>query len=225
MFDYNRGYAPDIEASGVMDIFRMPKFSYWFYRSQAEDGPVCFMAHYNLPTSGNTIRVFSNADTVRLFRNDTLMATQGPDNDINCANLRHPPFTFTLAEYVPGTLKAAGLRKGAEFGSHTVTTPGPPSAIRLSADFSNKPLRADGADVIFIYATLVDSLGYPVMTADSTVEFSVRGNAALIGDNPAKAVAGIATILLKAGTNPGKVMVKAVSGTIAEAEIMTETKQ
>jgi beta-galactosidase len=225
MFDYKRGYAPDIEASGVMDIFRLPKFAYWFYRSQAEDGPVCFMAHYNLPASGNTIRVFSNADTVQLFRNDTLMATQGPDNDINCANLRHPPFTFTLGEYVPGTLKAAGLRKGTEFGSHTVTTPGPPSAIRLSADFSNKPLRADGADAIFIYATLVDSLGYPVMTADPTVEFTVRGNATLIGDNPAKAVAGIATILLKAGTNPGKVMVKAVSGTISEAEIMTETKQ
>ena len=127
--------------------------------------------------------------------------------------------------FVPGTLKAVGLRNGAEFGSYSVTTPGPPAAIRLSADFSNKPLQADGADAIFIYAAFVDSLGNNVMTADSTVEFSVRGDAKLIGENPVKAEAGIATILLKAGTNPGKVMVRAVSGKISDAELMTETKK
>jgi beta-galactosidase len=63
------------------------------------------------------------------------------------------------------------------------------------------------------------------MTADSTVEFSVRGNATLIGDNPVRAEAGIATILLRAGTNPGKVMLRASSGTMSEAELMTETRR
>lgn len=225
MFDYKRGYAADIESSGIMDIFRIPKFTYWFYRSQYDDGPVCFIAYYNLPSSGKTLRVYSNADSVQLFRNDTLFAVQGPDNDVSASNLRHPPFTFTVDEYIPGTIRAVGLRNGAGFGIHSVTTPGPPAALRLSADFSNKPLRADGSDAVFIYATLVDSLGFPVMTADSTVEFSVRGNATLIGDNPVRAEAGIATILLRAGTNPGKVMVRASSATMSEAEIMTQTKK
>lgn len=225
MFDYNRGYAPDIESSGVMDIFRIPKFSFWFYRSQTDNGPVCFIAYYNLPSSGKTVRVFSNADTVQLFRNDTIFAVQGPDDNVRTANLSHPPFTFTLDEYIPGTVRAVGIRKGSEFGVHSVTTPGAPAALRLSADFSNKPLRADGSDAVFVYATLVDSLGNPVMTADAAVQFSVRGNATLIGDNPVRAEAGIATILLRAGTNPGKVMLHASSGTMAEAEMMMETRR
>jgi beta-galactosidase len=225
MYDYNRGYAPDIEASGIMDIFRLPKFAYWFYLSQAEVGPVCFIAHYNLPLSGNTVRVFSNADTIRLFRNDTLIAAHGPDTDPAAVNLKHPPFTFTLPGYYPGTLKAEGLRKGAAFAQHSVTTPGQPAALRLTADFSNKPLQAGGSDVVFVYATMVDSTGIPVHNADSLVEFSVRGNADLIGANPVRAEAGVASILLRAGANPGKIMIRAVSGKMAEAEIMTETRE
>lgn len=223
MFDYNRGYAPDIEASGVMDIFRLPKFSYWFYRSQAEEGPVCFIAHHNLPGSGNTVRVYSNADTVQLFRNDTLIAVQGPDSDINSVNLAHPPFTFTLPGYSPGTLRASALRKGTEVVTHYVTTPGRPVSLRLTADLSNKPLRGDNADVIFVYATMIDSTGNPVHTADSLVQFTVRGNAELIGNNPARAEAGIASILLRSG-NPGRIMIKASAAGMSEAELMTESR-
>ena len=225
MFDYNRGYAPDLESSGIMDLFRLPKFSYWFYHSQAESGPVCFIAYYNSLNSGNTVRVFSNADTVMLFMNDSLIAKQGPDTNPITSNLPHPPFTFTLSGYLHGTLKAIGMQKGSEYASHSVSSPGVPSALRLSVDLSNKPLRADGSDVIFVYASIVDSLDNPVYAADSLVRFSVRGNAVLIGENPVKAEAGIASILLKAGTDPGKVMIRATSGKLARAEIMTETKR
>jgi beta-galactosidase len=223
MFDYNRGYAPDIESSGIMDIFRLPKFTYWFYRSQADRGPVCFVAHHNLPGSGNTVRVYSNADSVQLFRNDTLIAVQGPDSDLNSVNLDHPPFTFSLPGYSPGTIRAVALRKGTEVASHSVTTPGRPVTLRLTADLGNKPLKADNADVIFVYATLIDSTGNPVHTADSLVEFTVRGNAELIGNNPVRAEAGTASILLRSA-NPGRIMIKASAAGMSEAELMTESK-
>ncbi len=225
MFDYNRGCAPDIEASGIMDIFRLPKFSYWFYRSQKENDPVCFIANYNCSDSGNLVRIFSNADTVNLYRNDTLIAIQGPDVNENTTNLLHPPFTFILKDFKAGELKAVGIKKGSEFAANTVHTPGTPSALRLSIDLSNKQLNADGSDIIFVYASVVDSLGNLVHAADSLIEFSVRGDATLIGHNPVRAEAGIATILLKAGTNPGKVLIRSTSDGMSGAEVMTVARR
>jgi len=44
-----------LESPGVMDIFRLPKFSYWFFRSQRDAGeliagcslgPVIYIANY-----------------------------------------------------------------------------------------------------------------------------------------------------------------------------------
>jgi hypothetical protein len=36
MFDYNRDYADDLEASGPMTLDRVPKFSYHFFRTQRD---------------------------------------------------------------------------------------------------------------------------------------------------------------------------------------------
>lgn len=214
---------PGTEASDIMDIFRLPKFTYWLHRSQHDKGPVCFIAHHNLPASGNSVTVYSNADTVQLFRNDTLLAVEGTDPDSATLDLPHPPFDFSLPGYAPGTLRADAIRSGAVIASDSVSTPGQPVTLHLSADFSNKPLRGDGADVVFVYAELIDSMGNPVHTADSLVEFTVRGDGELIGSNPVRAESGIASILLR-GVSPGKVMIKAASAGMSEAELMTVTR-
>jgi len=224
MFDYNRGYSPDIESSGIMDIFRLPKFSYWFFKSQGDIDPVCFIASYNTPLSGTRVRVFSNADSVALYINNTLVSNQAPDSNPSTINLKHPPFTFTLKEYKAGTLKAVGKRNGHDYAVSTVTTPSMPSKLRLTADFSNKPLHADGVDAIFIYSAITDSLGNHAFFADSLITFTISGKAEIIGENPVKAEAGIASVLIRT-SDPGKVTVRAKGNNLSSAEMMIEAKK
>jgi beta-galactosidase len=212
MFDYNRGYDPSIESSGIMDIFRIPKFSYWFFKSQSDDEPVCFIASFNTPASAQFVRVFSNGDSVALYRNGVRIATRRPDENPNTNNLIHPPFTFVMKSFKAGTLRAESFKNGKLWSEFKTTTAGEAAGLKLEADFSNRILKADEGDIIFIHASVRDKTGNIVNDSPCPVHFTFEGDAMLIGDNPVMAEAGIASILLKAGKSPGKILVKAESG-------------
>jgi beta-galactosidase len=206
MFDYNRGYAPDIEASGVMDIFRLPKPGYWFFRSQRDatepvfgkpHGPVLFIANLNTSLSPKAIRVFSNCDEVELLRNDRSLGRRRPDENRITTHLRHPPFTFNVDEFAPGSLRAVGYLSGHAVAEHVVRMPGEPATMGLTFDLAGKPFAATGKDTVFCRAELRDSHGTLVPTNGVTVSFGETGDAQLVGQNSLGTEAGIATILLQ----------------------------
>jgi beta-galactosidase len=219
---------------GMLDCFRLPKFSYYFWQSQRDpgmfisgidSGPMVHIANYWTASSPTTVKVFSNCDQVKLYINNVLTATQSPDTDVNSTNLPHPPFTFTGLSFQSGELKAEGLIGGQVVATHVVRTAGAATALSVAFDVTNVP--ANGSETIAVNATIVDSSGAMVSTASNTnVTFSVTGQAALALASPAiiKSEAGIATAYIRVTDQPGLITVTATASglTSGNASITSE---
>ena len=207
MFDYNRGYAPDIESSGCADLFRIPKFSYHFFRSQrdADDqpvagigGPMVYIASYWTAASSPSVRVFSNAEEVSLSLNGSLVGRQRPDQDRISTHLAHPPFTFQVPSPTPGTLEAVAYIGGQPVARHVVQSPGVPSVLSLRLEEHGRSLGVRGKDAVFLHASLQDTHGTLAVAAWENVAFGALGSIALVGRNPYSTEAGMASILVQA---------------------------
>lgn len=219
MFDYNRGYANDIESSGISDIFRIPKFAYYFYKSQrpvAENKfnkpnePFVFIANYLYKTKNIEVKVFSNCDEVELISNNLSLGNNVPDSDIYSDNIQQAPFTFNNIT-VNNSLTAIGKISGKEVTRTTIYKPQVADKINLTADISGKPLESGCNDLIFIYAMIVDANNQQVYNFNKEVRFNIEGDASIVGGKVVNAEAGIATVLIKIGKKTGSVKLEAVS--------------
>ena len=202
MYDYNRGYSDDLEASGIMDLFRIPKPSYYFYQSQrnADENfgkPMIYIANHWKKDSPLEVRIFSNCHSVELFLNGKSIGKQQPDKNRMTSHLKHPPFTFKIPKYVSGTLEAKGYINNKNVVNYKVTSPETPAKIKMEIDLSNRAIDNKNDDVVFVYATILDKNGTIITDSNDKIQFSINGNSQLIGENPVSIEAGVATILLK----------------------------
>lgn len=209
MFDYNRGYAPEIEASGVMDILRLPKPAYWFFRSQRDPGeviagrpvgPLVHIANDWTEASPREVRVFANVEEVALVLNGKPVERRRPDASRLTSHLKHPPFTFTLPAFEAGTLRAVGYRSGREVAHDERRTPGLPDSLALRFDFSGRSFGSSGKDAIFCYAEVQDRNHVVTPTAAWPVFFGTTGGIRCTGANVVLSEAGIATALIESDT-------------------------
>ncbi|MDO8341909.1 MAG: glycoside hydrolase family 2 TIM barrel-domain containing protein [Cellvibrio sp.] len=228
MFDYNRGYSPDLESSGIMSIERLPKYSYYFYQSQRDasevsdkfsSGPMIFIASEWNEKSDTNVRIFSNADSVELILNGKIIAKQTPDQNENTKNLKHPPFTFKVEKFAAGELKATGYIDGKAVAEHKVVTAGAATNIRLTVDTSGKAPQAGVKDTVFAYAQLVDSKGNAVHSNNVPVTFNISGTAKLISPAEISTSGGIATALIEIGDSLEGISLRANSGELTPANI------
>ncbi|WP_435414555.1 glycoside hydrolase family 2 TIM barrel-domain containing protein [Polaribacter aestuariivivens] len=223
MFDYNRGYADDLEASGIMDIFRLPKPSYYFYQSQRDYNspfgkPVLYIANNWQETSPLDIRVFSNCDEVELFLNGKSLGKQKPDGNRISSNLNHPPFTFSVSKFEKGKIEAKGYINNEVVVTDARETPGKASKISVEIDNKYPNLEKEENDVFFVHAKVTDDKNNLIPDFSGKIFFKVDGNAEIIGENPVNAAAGIASILVKTNVNINTLKIQATSEQITLKE-------
>ncbi len=213
MYDYNRGYHDDIETSGIMDIFRLPKFGFNFYESQKSpsEAVVLKIASYWNAKSDLNVKVFSNCDEVELFLNGKSIGKQKPDNDKNTTNLSHPPFTFKVNQFEAGELKAVGFINGKQVESTMVRTPEAASKFKIWIDESGKKAQAEVNDVVFVYIAAVDKNGTIVPDFNEKIDFSIQGDAKLMNVGGVIAEAGIATAVVQIGDKNRKISFSATT--------------
>ena len=219
--------------SGVLDKFRLPKFSAYFFQSQRDpnldlsylgidSGPMVYIANYWTASSPSDVKVYSNCEEVKLYINDVLQNTRTPDTAYPTANLLHPPFTFTGLTFTSGELKAEGLIDDEVVATHIVRTPG--SADSLFVEFDVTDVPANSSETIFVYASILDSADTVVPDASNEVTFSVSGEATLVSPATVDAEAGIATALIRVSDLPGLITVTATASglTADDASITSE---
>ena len=213
MFDYNRGYADDLELSGLMSIERMPKFAYCSSRASAtrakgrrasNPGPMVGIASFWTPKSTPKLRVFSNAEEVELTLNGRSLGQVKP-TAMRCPSIcairrsTSMPAGSRRARWSrPPLSAAAGWRR---------TESRTPEAVERHASSSSTTAgvcpEVDARDLVFVRARLVDRNGTTVPRSGRVVNFNAGEGLALVGSPSATTEAGIASVLARVTGKPG----------------------
>ena len=231
MYDYNTFHniiEPGIAWHGVCDLFRIPKFSYWWHMSELTSKPMAYVVRVDADRAA----VFSNCEQVRLWEDEghgyREAATHTPDTGFTTREgqhfsyaLHHPPFHFMVSSKAIA-LKAEGLVDGQIKATYEWKAFGAPVALKLEAD--RPTITADGADLSRIIVSAVDTNGTPVDTFSGQVTFAIAGLGQLIGENPTKLRAGKMIILAQSGFVPDELTVRAESPGLLPAKVTIRTE-
>lgn len=219
MYDYNRGCCDNICYSGVADIFRLPKFSLHYFRTQVPAGSytpagkmpyeVSVCSHW-MKSASDTLQVYGNVDEVELQLNGRVVARRHPDTGAttlayvsrpdggNATNISFPPFTFFGVKWEKGTLKAVGYKQGRKVAEQAVTTPGEVSA--LAVDYFKSGMPASQNDLLLVYVKLQDSNGTLCFGENAReVKITQVEGGELRSPACVKAEAGVATFVVATG--------------------------
>lgn len=219
MNDYNTFHnaTAAIARHGVLDLFRIPKFSWWWHQSELTEKPMAYIIRINETEAC----VLSNAEEIRLLQHtgngQTIVETRKPDAGFA---LRHPPFHFKVSPSATA-LKAEALKDGKVVASHVWKQPGKPAKLVLQADRST--LAADGSDISRIVVSAVDENGTDTPGCNAEISFALDGNGQLIGENPVKLRAGKMIILAQSAFSPGTLRIRAAAAGLTAASVEVAT--
>ncbi|MDR2810801.1 MAG: glycoside hydrolase family 2 protein [Tannerellaceae bacterium] len=235
-FDHQRGYHPDPFYGGIMDIFRLPKYSYYMFMAQRPavkndqtvgSGPMIFIAHEMTPFSGKDVVVYSNCDEVRLTCNkdgQSYMYTKDKTRKGMPSPVIVFPDVFNFMTDVRMSmmerrqddvyLLAEGLIDGRVVATHKVCPARRPEKLLLWLDNEQQALEANGSDFVTVVASVADKNGNIKRLNNYFVRFQIEGEGRLLGNesimaNPAPVRWGTAPALIQSTLKSGKIKVTA----------------
>ena len=198
--------------------------------SQPEGAPAFpgrrLAAHWNWAAAGAQalpVEAYTNCESAELFLNGRSLGEKTVAD-------RYPPVLRWEVSYEPGTLTVVGKRGGKEAARFELATAGEPDRIELVPD--KAALGATGSDLSHIEVRVVDAHGQRVPGAQQLIEFEASGAgvlAAVDNGNPRelssyqaqsrKAWQGRALAIVRSGTQPGRIVVRASSKGLKPAEL------
>lgn len=220
-FDHQRGYHPDPFYGGIMDAYRQPKLSYYAFMAQRPiSRPMVYVAHAMTPFSPADVTVFSNCEEVRLVAQGHPAITRtvrqgsapGPNLPVtfeNAWDFQRSRSLTRSGQIAQDSLVAEGLIKGRVVCRHEVRPARRATGLRLRVDGAMPPLIADGSTVVPVVAEVVDQAGYVKRLSNEEIVFDVHGAGEAVSRDPQRVVWGTAPLLVRLGTEPGKLTIQA----------------
>jgi beta-galactosidase len=213
MFDHNVPWDYAVSASGLADLMRREKPSFWFFTSQ-----ITLRPYLRAVPNGRTVVVFTNARKASLFVNgvrlQTASAVPGPEApyDLSKAfggtdtnNLPHPPIVFRNVPFTTGELKVVG----ANGATDTIRTPGRAARLRVWVD--DLGVRPTANDLVFVRAAVVDAKG-TILTNDSRrIRFE---GTTFAGETLVPSEMGVASVLVRTPNRKRTHTIRARAGTL-----------
>jgi beta-galactosidase len=194
---------------GIIDTANFPKDLFYFYQSKwnASGPPMVHIVPMNWTNWNNgqavKVLVYTNADSVELFLNGQSQGSKTMD-----------AATAKLQWSVPDTVKTAGAA----------------ASVVLKADRDS--IAADGRDLAFIEADIVDAEGVLVPQGNNMIDFAIDGPGTIVGvDNgdatchesykgtSRSAFSGKALVIVQSTGEAGQITVTATSSGLTESSV------
>jgi len=232
-FDYLGEPTPYYEArssySGMIDLAGFKKDRFYLYQSHwhPELPMVQILPHWNWPErvgEVTPVHVFTSGDEAELFLNGKSLGKKKKEE-----------YEYRLrwddVVYQPGELKVVAYKNGQKWTEEVVKTSGEAFALKATADRND--ISADGKDLSFITVQITDKDGLMVPRTNNRIEFSIEGPGEIVatdnGDSynlesfsshQRDAFNGLALVIIRSESGkPGKITVKAKSGSLKETRI------
>lgn len=156
---------------GILDIAGFRKDRFYLYQSRwnADVQVAHIVPHWTWPERiglVTPVHVFSAADTAELFLNGTSLGTKTRAEG-------EYRFRWDDVVYQPGELSVVTYKNNQTWANASVKTAGSPAKLQLTVDRAQ--ISADGLDLAFVTATVVDASGNVVPRANDAITFSVDG--------------------------------------------------